>query len=371
MNDFKLGFGFMRLPIINGDVSQIDYNKVNTLVDYYIENGGRYFDTGFNYHNGKSEEAIKKCVIDRYSRDEVLIADKMPIYGMTINDNPENIFQTQLERCGLDYFDYYLVHNTSDLFYNGVCKQLNVFDYLREFKKEGLINKLGISHHGTPEALNQVLTENQDIEFVQLQINYVDWKNDAVQAKKCYEIVKDNGLDVFVMEPLKGGNLVNVPEKVEKLFQSYNQKSPVNWALSYVLNLSSVALVLSGMSDLKELQENMSIVKDFKTMNNDELEIIKQARDIINDSIEIPCTYCDYCFKYCPKQIPISKYFSIFNDEKQSKVDQMLNYLYYDNYAEKFTKASSCVKCGACEKVCPQQINITEELEKVVNLFEK
>lgn len=163
MNDFKLGFGFMRLPIINGDVSQIDYNKVNTLVDYYIENGGRYFDTGFNYHNGKSEEAIKKCVIDRYSRDEVLIADKMPIYGMTINDNPENIFQTQLERCGLDYFDYYLVHNTSDLFYNGVCKQLNVFDYLREFKKEGLINKLGISHHGTPEALNQVLTENQDI----------------------------------------------------------------------------------------------------------------------------------------------------------------------------------------------------------------
>ena len=369
MIDLKLGFGFMRLPLV--DNSQIDYNKVNELVDCYIENGGRYFDTGYNYHNGKSEEAIRKCVIERYPRSDVLIADKMPIYGMKNSDNPDDIFKTQLNRCGVDYFDYYLVHNTSDQFYNGVCKYLNVFDYLNKTKSEGLINHLGISHHGTSEALTQVLDENPEIEFVQLQINYLDWNNNAVQAKECYDIVKEHKLDVFVMEPLKGGNLVNIPEKAEKLFMDYNQKTPIDWALSYVLNLNCVSLVLSGMNDITQIEENINVAKKFKSLSNEELDVINQVREIINDSIEIPCTYCDYCYEYCPKYIPISKYFSLFNDEKQSNVDQMLNFLYYNNYAQKYTYASECIKCGACENVCPQHIPITDELEKVIGLFEK
>lgn len=370
MFDLKLGFGFMRLPTIDGNTDEIDYDKVNELVDFYIENGGNYFDTGYNYHNGKSEVAIRKCIIERYPREKVLIADKMPIYGMKNTDNVDDIFKTQLERCGVDYFDYYLVHNTSDMFYNGVCKELKVFNYLTNAKNEGLIKHLGISHHGTPETLINVLDENPDIEFVQLQINYLDWDSSAVQAKRCYEIVKERNLEVFVMEPLKGGNLVNIPKEAEKVFADYNDNSPVNWAMNYVLNLSSVSIVLSGMNDINQIDENISIVKGFNGLSGEELEIIAKVRDIINNSIEIPCTYCDYCFEYCPKQIPISKYFSIYNDEKQSNIDQRLNFLYYDNYALKYVPASECIKCGACENVCPQSIQIINQLEKVVELFE-
>ena len=370
MNDFKLGFGFMRLPLTNDNSSEIDYEKVNELVDCFISNGGSYFDTGYNYHNGKSEEAIRKCIIERYPRDKVQIADKMPIYSMNLNDKPETIFNTQLERCGVEYFDYYLVHNTANIFYNGIAKKLKVFDFIRDVKEQGLIKHMGISHHDTPEVLKQVLDENPDIEFVQLQINYVDWLNHSVEAKECYELVEDYGMDVFVMEPLKGGNLINVPENVNNLFKSYNQESPVNWALSYVLNLNSVKMVLSGMSELKHIKENSEVIKNFNGLNKDELNIISQAREMINDSIAIPCTYCDYCADHCPKSIPISKYFSIYNDEKSSTVNQQLNYLYYSNYAEKYAKASECIKCGSCEKVCPQHIQISEKLENVSDLFE-
>lgn len=370
MVNLKLGFGFMRLPVINENPSDINYEMVNGLVDLFIENGGNYFDTGFHYHNGKSEEAIKKCVVERYPRSKVQIADKMPIYGMMRKDNPEMIFNTQLERCGIDYFDYYLIHNTADIFYNGIAKKLKVFDFVNDAKSQGFINHLGISHHDTVDVLKQVLDENPEIEFVQLQINYVDWLNKAVQAKECYELVKDYGLDVFVMEPLKGGNLINVPDKAKELFKNYNGESPVNWAISYVLNLKSVELVLSGMNEEKHVKENIAIVKNFKGLENNQLDIIAQVREIINDSTAIPCTFCDYCADYCKKEIPISKYFSIYNDEMSSNVDQMLNFLYYNNYAERYAKASQCVGCGACEKVCPQHIEISSELEKVAELFE-
>lgn len=371
MDDLRLGFGFMRLPTLNDDPSDIDYQKVNGLVDYFIDNGGSYFDTGFHYHNGKSEEAIRKCVVERHSRDKIQITDKMPIYGMRRRDKPWEIFNTQLERCGVDYFDYYLIHNTANIFYNGICKKLDVFGFANDAKKEGMIDNLGISHHDTAEVLKQVLDENPEIEFVQLQINYVDWLNNAVRAKECYELVEDYGMDVFVMEPLKGGNLINVPREAEELFNDYNQKSPVNWALDYVLNLKSVKLVLSGMSELDHVSENIDIVKNFNGWGDDELDIIARARDIINDSTAIPCTFCDYCAEHCRKGIPISKYFALYNDEMSSNVDQMLNFLYYDNYAEKHSKASECVACGACEKVCPQHIEIGSELEKVAGLFER
>ncbi len=371
MSKLKLGFGFMRLPTIDNNPEKINYEEVNKLVDYYIENGGSYFDTGYNYHNSMSENAIRKCVIERYPRNKIEIADKMPIYSMTPKDKPKNIFNTQLERCGVEYFDYYLAHNTADVFYNGVCKKLKVFDFMNKAQNEGLITHMGISHHDTPEVLKQVLDENPEIEFVQLQINYIDWLNHAIQAKECYELVKDYGLDVTVMEPMKGGNLVNVPEKVEELFKTYNNQSPVNWALSYVLNLENVHMILSGMNQIEQITENINTVKNFNGLTDKQREIISQAREIINDSITIPCTYCDYCAKHCPQSIPISKYFSIYNDEKSSNVKQMLNYLYYNNYAERYTNASECIKCGACEKVCPQHIEISKELENVVEIFEK
>ena len=286
-------------------------------------------------------------------------------------DNPKIIFNTQLERCGVDYFDYYLSHNTSDIFYNGIAKKLNVFDFVNDAKNQGLINHMGISHHDTAEALKQVLDENPEIEFVQLQINYIDWLNNAVQANECYELVEDYGLDVFVMEPLKRGNLINVPENVGELFRNYNQKSPVNWTLSYVLNLKSVKIVLSGMTELEHIKENTEIVKNFNGLDDSQLDIIAHVCEIINDTTAIPCTFCDYCAEQCKKGIPISKYFSIYNDEMNSNVNQMLNFLYYDNYAERYEKASECVRCRAFEKVCPQHIEISSELEKIAELFER
>ncbi len=363
----RLGFGFMRLPT---DDEGINYEELNPMVDYYIEHGGKYFDTGYQYHNGKSEEAIRKAVIERYPRDEVLIADKMPIYIMSNDDNPLEIFNTQLERCGVDYFDYYLVHNTSEAFYTGVCKELEVFDTLKELKKEGKIRKIGISHHDTPEILEKVITEHPEIEFIQIQVNYLDWENPAIQSKKCYEIAKKYGLPVIVMEPVKGGNLVNLPEDAEKKFKEYSDDSNASWALQFVLNMEESEIILSGMSNLQQVKDNVNTVTKFKNLDEEQEIRIKQVTEILLDSLEIPCTYCDYCGNHCPKNIPISKYFSLYNNKKQTVGNPMLHAIYYNNIAQKFEKASACIECGECEKVCPQKIEIVDNLKKVVELLE-
>lgn len=367
----KLGFGFMRLPLNEENNSKdIDYESVNGLVDTFINEGGYYFDTGYQYHGGNSETAIRECVIKRYPRESVMIADKMPIYAMKSTDDPDEIFNTQLERCGVTYFDYYLVHNTADVFYNGVCKQLKVFDYLRQQQREGKIRKLGVSHHDTPEVLESVIRENPEIEFVQLQLNYVDWTSTAVRAMECYEVARKYDLEVIVMEPLKGGTLAHVPDNVSNLFYDYNNMSPVYWALSFLLNLDGVEVILSGMGDESQLCENLEICNNFRKFDECELSVIDEARNLINDSVEVACTYCDYCAKYCPMNIPISKYFSLYNDAKQAVIDQMLQSLYYDNYAKEFEKASSCIECSACENVCPQHLNIIDELKNVVEKLE-
>lgn len=363
----RLGFGFMRLPTQSDD---IDYDKLNPMVDYYIENGGYYFDTGYQYHNGKSEEAIKEAVINRYSRDKVKIADKMPIYAMNKDDDPKKIFNTQLERCGVDYFDYYLVHNTADKFYNGVCKDLDIFSLLKQYKKEGKIKKLGISHHDTAEVLEKILTEHPEIEFVQIQVNYLDWENEGIQSKKCYEVIKKHNLPVIVMEPVKGGTLADLPENAEEIFKNYSDDSSVSWALKYVLNLDETSIVLSGMSSLTQVKDNINTCKKFNKLSTEEENLIQEVTNILHDSIEIDCTYCDYCKDHCPKNIPISKYFSLYNNAKQSTKKQLLHALYYNNYAQEFEKASACIECGLCQKVCPQNIEIIDNLKKVSQLLE-
>lgn len=363
----RLGFGFMRLPT---EDDEINYEELNQMVDYYISHGGKYFDTGYHYHNGKSEEAIRRAVIERYPREKVLIADKMPIYIMTSEDNPQEIFNTQLKRCGVDFFDYYLVHNTSEPFYEGVCKELNVFDIIKQLKREGKIRKIGISHHDTPEMLEKVLNEHPEIEFVQLQINYLDWENQAIQSRKCYETAKKYGLDVIIMEPVKGGNLVDLPPEAEKIFREYSDDTNASWAIQYALNLEQAEIILSGMSKLEHVKDNINTAKKFEKLSEKQVELIDKVKEILLDAIEIPCTYCDYCADQCPKNIPISKYFSLYNNKKQHVGNPMLHVIYYNNYVTKYEKASACIGCRECEMVCPQKIEIVDNLKKVVELLE-
>lgn len=369
MMDF--GFGLMRLPIKSEDYADIDYEQVNDMVDKYIEAGYNYFDTGYGYHEGKSEIAIRECVIKRYPREDVLIADKLPLYELTKESDIEAIFNEQLERCGVDYFDYYLVHNTTDVF-KPVCDYLDCFGFVREKKEKGLVKKIGFSHHDSAELLDEILTENPDVDFVQLQINYLDWyNNESIQAKECYEVARKHDVDVIIMEAVKGGNLVNLPEEAEKKFKDYNpDASNVSWAIRFCLSLEGVICTLSGMSALEQMEENLEIVKDFKPLNDDEKAIIDEVVEIINQSIAIPCTYCNYCVEHCPNDIPISKFFELYNDAKSAIEIQPLYYIYYNNYAERGAPASDCSFCGDCVDQCTQHLDIPELLEDVVDLLE-
>lgn len=367
----NFGFGFMRLPLKSEDASDVDYEQVNEMVDKYIEAGYNYFDTGYGYHFGNSEKAIKECVINRYPREDVLIADKIPLYELTPESDMEAIFNEQLERCGVDYFDYYLVHNTTEVF-EPVCNELDCFGFVRDKKEKGLVKKMGFSHHDSAEVLERMLDQNPDVDFVQLQINYLDWNNEeSIQAKQCYEVARAHNVDVIIMEAVKGGTLVNIPEEAEKKFKEYNpDASIVSWALRFCFSLEGVISVLSGMSNLEQMEENLELVKDIKPLNDEEKEVIDEVVEIIKTSIPIPCTYCNYCLEHCEENIPISKFFELYNDAKSSVEIQPLYYIYYNNYVERGAPASACTYCGECTDHCTQHLDIADYLEEVSDLFD-
>lgn len=362
----RLGFGFMRLPTINGS---INHEEVNRMVDYFIEHGGNYFDTGYFYHNGQSEETIRKSVIERYPREEVKIADKMPVYNMT--HSADEIFRTQLKRCGVNYFDYYLVHNLSGKLYDGICREYGVFEKLQKYRDEGKIGKLGISFHDTPEVLERIISEHSELDFIQLQVNYLDWNSPSIQSGKCYKVAREYGLPVKVMEPVKGGNLVHLPRDAEKIFREYSDDTNASWALRFALDHDGIDTVLSGMSCLEHVKDNIKTVREFRKLDNNQKEMIEQVKKILLGTNSIPCTYCDYCTVRCPQEIPIPKYFSVYNNKMQCSADQLLHSIYYDNYARKYTRASACIACYECEKVCPQKIGIVDNLGKVAEILEK
>ena len=363
----RFGFGFMRLPYKGGD---IDLDATNEMVDAYIQSGGRFFDTAYQYLGEKSESTIRKCVVERYPRDEIIISDKMPVYTMKMSDDPYEIFEEQLERCGVDYFDYYMAHDPEDRYYEGLCRKLDIFNVMKEFKRQGRIKKLGVSLHDTPEVLDKILTEHPEIEFVLLQINYKDWDSSYVQSRECYEVATSHNKPVFVMGPIKGGQLARVNKDVKRVFASHNDWPPALWALSFVLNLDNVEMILSGMSTIGEVHENMEFIRNFNKLDEDEVRIINKARDLLENRGEIQCTTCDYCKGHCPNDIPISKCFDLYNlNKKSDKLDSS----YYDEYdlvCQEHGKASDCNECGECEQTCPQHLKISRELKKVANIFE-
>ena len=372
----KLGFGMMRLPLLDqDDRTSLDIPAIQQMVDEYMAKGFNYFDTAWMYHNGKSERLVKDCLIGKYPRDSYTVTDKLPDYILGPHRSPQQVFEKQLERTGLDYFDYYLIHDTNAGSI-GNFEKYHCFEFVEELLDKGLVKHIGLSHHDGPELLEELLIKHPRIEFVQLQINYLDWDSLGVRARECYEVAVKYGKKVLVMEPVKGGTLAQVPEEAEQVFkEAAPDMSVPSWAIRFAASLPEVYMVLSGMSNLEQLRDNMSYMEDFKPLDEAEQEVVGKALDIINGKIAIDCTGCNYCTVDCPMNVQIPRLFSLYNadlQEAESKGWSSHEELYMNLVlAEDIGVASDCIECGACEDRCPQHLDIRKHLKEVKEHFEK
>ena len=362
----------MRLPLINpDDQSSIDIEKFKAMADRFIERGFTYFDTAYPYHGGKSEEALREAVVKRYPREAFTVTSKMPVWAINEPADLERVFNEQLERCGVDYFDYYWLHALNRERVE-VLDRMDGWGFIARKKAEGKIRHIGFSFHDDSALLAEILEHHPEMEYVQLQINYLDWESPAIESKTCYDLCVQHGKPVIVMEPVKGGSLARVPAMVESLFKGYNpDASPASWAIRYCASLPNVMMVLSGMSNMEQLEDNTGYMQDFQPLNEEEQAIISRATDAIRDAIAIPCTACHYCCAGCPQQIAIPEYFSLYNAVKQFPDQKSNSALYYNLVAKNHGKASECLECGQCEAQCPQHIDIIENLKLVAQDFEQ
>ncbi len=366
----KLGFGCMRLPLIDPkDETSVNFEMMCEMVDTFLEHGFTYFDTAYMYHQYTSECMVKKALVERHPRESFLLADKLPTMKLEKVEDMERIFNEQLEKTGVDYFDYYLLHNLNKNTYE-IATKLNAFDFVSQKKKEGKVKRMGFSYHDDAALLDEILSNHPEVEFVQLQLNYMDWDSEEIQSGKCYEVCMKHNKDVIVMEPIKGGSLVNIPDSAKDLLKAKRPElSIASWAIRYAASKDRVIMVLSGMSNFEQMKDNISYMENFEPLNQDEQGLMTQVVKVIKETTKVPCTACRYCVEGCPMQIAIPEYFDIYNEYHRFKNLSRAK-RHYANLTKEHGKASECIACGQCEKACPQHLSIIDFLKEVSNVLE-
>lgn len=363
----KLGFGLMRLPMIGQDV---DIEQTKLMVDKFLAKGFNYFDTAYGYIGGKSEEAVKEAIVKRYPRESFYLATKLPAWAGAKNaDEAKAMLTTSLARTGAGYFDFYLLHNLGDN-RTKVFDDYGIWDYVLEQKEKGILKHIGFSMHDKADALDEILTKHPEAEFVQLQINYNDWESPSVESRKCYEVARKHNKPVIIMEPVKGGSLATLPDSVADIFRAANPEASLSsWAMRFAASLEGVITVLSGMSNVEQMEDNLKTMQDFKPLTAEERKLVEKVNEALSAMPRVPCTSCQYCMKGCPQEINIPGILGNIN-----------TYLVYNSLASakggygwatmRGGKASACIECGQCEDVCPQHIGIIEEMKRAATLFE-
>ncbi|MCH5162237.1 MAG: aldo/keto reductase [Clostridiales bacterium] len=362
----KLGFGCMRLPM-NGN--KIDYAEFNRMIDAFMENGFNYFDTAHGYHDGLSETALADCLVARYPRDKYILTNKLTAPYFNTQSDIRPFFEKQLKILGVDYFDFYLMHAQSKEVFEHF-KKCRAYETALELKAEGKIKHFGLSFHDTADVLDRILTEYPQVEVVQIQFNYVDYDDPAVQSKKCYDVCRKHNKPIIVMEPVRGGRLVNLPDDAKKFFDALGDNSAASYAIRFAAGFEGMFMVLSGMSNMAQMTDNISYMKDFTPLSEREMIAVQNVCAVFKGMNLIPCTACRYCTEGCPKQIKIPDLFACMNT-KNIHHDWNADYYYTDIHTKTGGKASDCIKCGKCEKSCPQHLPIRQLLEDVAKEFEK
>lgn len=366
----KLGFGFMRLPMKD---QEVDMDQVCSMVDTFMGNGFTYFDTAYVYHNERSEEYLKASLVDRYPRESYQVASKLPIWSLKTEEDVTKYFEVSRERLGVDYIDFYLLH-AIDAKKAKTCEELRIWEILGETKKEGKIKNLGLSFHDTAEVMEDILSKHHhEIDFIQLQINYLDWESEKVQSRQCYEVALKYNMPIIVMEPVKGGTLAMLPNRATSVFkEACPEYSGASWAVRFCASLDNIVTVLSGMSTQEQVDDNVSYMKDFKALNDSEYKVVNQVVDILKSVDSIPCTSCQYCVPDCPMGIKIPDLFGMYNGNKMlgEEGEEPINMNGFKGKVKDSGKPSDCVGCGSCEAHCPQHINIIDKLKETADMYE-
>ena len=367
LNEKKLGFGCMRLPMLDGPEGEVDQALFNRMVDSYMRAGFNYFDTAHVYLDGKSELALRAGLVQRYPRDSFFLVDKLSGSQFQRESEIRPFFERQLKAMGVEYFDLYLMHSLSDGVYEKFT-ECNAFEQVRQLQAEGRVRHMGISFHDKPQILERILEEHPEIEAVQIQLNYLDYDSPSIESGAVYEVCRQFGKPVLVMEPVKGGSLTDLPEEAERIFADLQGGSPASYAIRYAASFPEVKMVLSGMSTLEQMEDNISYMRDFQPLTGEERAAIEQVRAILKAENSIACTGCRYCTAGCPSRILIPDLLACLNAHRR-KADWNSEF-YYEVHTKDRGKASDCVGCGRCARICPQHLKIPALMHEAAEVFE-